>query len=145
MEPMRKSVLGSPPAWANRIRRILLHQNSRALQRHGGTLIDFLGGLRKRPRRKPVERRSLENQRYRASGLNLVLAAITLWNTVYLDRAVTALRTDRSIDEALLPHLSPLSWEHIHLTGDYTWHANKRVAKGGFGPLRQRREPLVEP
>ena len=27
--------------------------------------------------------RSFENQRYRASGLNLVVAAIVLWNTVY--------------------------------------------------------------
>ena len=30
-------------------------------------------------------------QQYRASGLNLVVAAITLWNTVYLERAVTLL------------------------------------------------------
>jgi Tn3 transposase DDE domain len=35
-------------------------------------------------------RRSFENQRYRASGLNLVVAAITLWNTVYLERAAEA-------------------------------------------------------
>jgi len=28
--------------------------------------------------------RSFENQRYRASGLNLVVSAIVLWNTVYL-------------------------------------------------------------
>jgi len=34
-----------------------------------------------------IRDRSFENQRYRASGLNLVVAAITLWNTVYLDRA----------------------------------------------------------
>jgi len=31
-------------------------------------------------------------QRYRASGLNLVTAAIVLWNTVYLERAANALR-----------------------------------------------------
>ena len=30
--------------------------------------------------------RTFENQRYRASGLNLVVAAIVLWNTVYLER-----------------------------------------------------------
>lgn len=29
---------------------------------------------------------SYENQRYRASGLNLVVAAITLWNTAHLER-----------------------------------------------------------
>jgi TnpA family transposase len=92
-----------------------------------------------------IRDRSYENQRYRASGLNLVVAAITLWNTVYLDRAVTALQSAGSVDESLLPHLSPLSWEHIHLTGDYHWHANKRVAKGGFRPLRQSKSPVAEP
>jgi TnpA family transposase len=44
--------------------------------------------------------RSFENQRYRASGLNLVVAAIVLWNTVYLERAVESLRLERSIDDA---------------------------------------------
>jgi TnpA family transposase len=37
--------------------------------------------------------RSFENQRYRASGLNLVVAAIILWNTVYLERAIHALKS----------------------------------------------------
>jgi TnpA family transposase len=32
-----------------------------------------------------IRDRSYENQRYRASGLNLVVAAIRLWNTVYLE------------------------------------------------------------
>jgi TnpA family transposase len=49
--------------------------------------------------------RSFENQRYRASGLNLVVAAIILWNTVYLERAIQALRArGRSIDDNLLQH-----------------------------------------
>ena len=34
-----------------------------------------------------------EAQRYRASGLNLVTAAIVLWNTVYLERTVQAMHT----------------------------------------------------
>jgi TnpA family transposase len=33
-----------------------------------------------------IRDRSFENQRHRASGLNLLVAAITLWNTVYLER-----------------------------------------------------------
>jgi Tn3 transposase DDE domain len=36
--------------------------------------------------------RTLENQKHRASGLNLVVAAIVLWNTVHLERAIQALR-----------------------------------------------------
>lgn len=66
--------------------------------------------------------RSFENQRYRASGLNLVVAAIILWNTEYISQAVETLRNrGEIIDEALLNHLSPLGWEHINLTGDYIW------------------------
>lgn len=64
------------------------------------------------------------------------MAAITLWNTIYLEKAIEALRQHKSVDEALLPHVSPLGWEHINLTGDYVWHANKRVTKGKFRPLR---------
>jgi hypothetical protein len=70
-----------------------------------------------------------------ASGLNLVVAAITLWNTVYLERAAEALARSRSVNQSLFQHVSPLGWEQVNLTGDYIWHTNKRVAKGGFRPL----------
>jgi hypothetical protein len=75
--------------------------------------------------------------------LDLVLAAIVLWNTVYLKRTIEALREDgHSIQDSLLPHLSPVGWEHINLTGDYIWHANKRVAKGRFRPLRRPQDSI---
>jgi len=83
-----------------------------------------------------IRDRSFENQQHRASGLNLVVAAITLWNTVYLERAAALLTKSRAFDSALLQHVSPLGWEHINLTGDYTWRSDKRVAKGGFRQLR---------
>lgn len=70
--------------------------------------------------------RTFENQRYRASGLNLVTAAITLWNTVYLEQAIQTLKAaGHPIDHTLLPHLSPLGWEHINLTGNYSWQPRK--------------------
>lgn len=81
--------------------------------------------------------RSFENQRYRASGLNLVVAAIVLWNTVYLQRATQELKAHgQSVDDNLLEHLSPLSWEHINLTGDYVWPQGKPFERGNFRPLR---------
>jgi TnpA family transposase len=81
--------------------------------------------------------RSFEDQRHRASGLNLVVAAIVLWNTVYLERAVHALMSHgHSVDESLLQHLSPLGWDHIALTGDYTWKAHRSVGRGQFRALR---------
>ncbi|BAH73473.1 Tn3 family transposase [Solidesulfovibrio magneticus] len=84
-----------------------------------------------------IRDRSFQNQRYRASGLNLVVTAIILWNTVYLERAIHLLRdTSQAIDEKLLPHLSPLGWEHINLTGDYIWRQHKLIEQGKFRPLR---------
>jgi hypothetical protein len=91
-----------------------------------------------------IRDRSFENQRHSASGLNLIVAAITLWNTVYLRRATSllvtshpfALVTSHSFASSLLQHVSPLGWEHVNLTGDYRWHSNKRVAKDGFRPIR---------
>jgi TnpA family transposase len=80
---------------------------------------------------------SFEQQCYRASGLNLVTAAIILWNTIYIEQAVQALlKTGQHIDENLLQHLSPLGWEHINLTGDYVWPRNKHIVKGNLRPLR---------
>jgi TnpA family transposase len=81
--------------------------------------------------------RRFENQCYRASGLNLVVAAIILWNTVYLERAIHALKLRGvAIDDSLLQYLSPLSWEHINLTGDYIWQPDDPAKQGQFRPLR---------
>jgi TnpA family transposase len=76
------------------------------------------------------------------AGLNLVVGAIILLNTVYLERAIGALRQQgRQVDESLLKHVAPVHWNHINLTGDYSWRQNKRVEKGGFRPLRIPPEP----
>jgi len=81
--------------------------------------------------------RSFEHQTYRASGLNLLVTAIILWNTVYLNRALDVLRErGEPIRDDLIRHLSPLGWEHINLTGDYVWSLNRHVATGQLRPLR---------
>ena len=55
-----------------------------------------------------IRDRTFENQRYRASGLNLTIAAITLWNTVYLSRAVDELRAQGEfLPDSLLAHIGP--------------------------------------
>lgn len=81
--------------------------------------------------------RSFENQKHRASGLNLVVAAIVLWNTVYLERAVSSLVAHGyAVDDDLLQHLSPLGWDHIALTDDYIWKSHRSVQRGQFRALR---------
>lgn len=84
-----------------------------------------------------IRDRTFDQQRYRASGLNLVTAAIVLWNTVYLDLAIKALRCQgEKVDDSLLQYLSPLGWGHINLSGDYVWQTNLKLDAGKFRPLR---------
>ena len=78
--------------------------------------------------------RTFENQVYRASGLNLLIAAIILWNTRYLEPALTELRAV----PGLVKHVAPLGWEHINLTGDYVWNSSEQPAGGALRPLRWR-------
>lgn len=86
--------------------------------------------------------RSFEHQRHRASGLNLVVAAIILWNTVYLEKAVQALRDHgQKVNDKLLRNLSPLGWEHINLTGDYIWKQGKKTEQSKFRTLRPIKNP----
>ena len=80
--------------------------------------------------------RSLENQAGRASALNLVTAAVVLWNTVYLGRAIEILRArGEPIGADDLAGLSPLGWEHVNITGDYVWEEQPRLDHDGFRPL----------
>ena len=85
-----------------------------------------------------IRDRTYENQQHRASGLNLLVTAIILWNTRYLERAVATLRQTENVPNHLLAHLSPLGWEHINLTEDYIWIALKDASENhdGLRPLR---------
>jgi hypothetical protein len=77
--------------------------------------------------------RILESQQHRAGSLNLVVAAIILWNTVYMERAIRDLRSRGvTVPNELLPFLAPLGW---HLTGDYIWREPPRCDEEGFRPL----------
>jgi len=81
--------------------------------------------------------RSHENRQMRAAGCNLVVAAIVLWNTVYLQRAVEILRlaVEEILDD-LIAHVWPLSWDHIILTGDYRWSSDNPKSPDELRPLR---------
>ena len=75
-------------------------------------------------RRGEIHDRSSEGQHHRMAGLNLVAAAVIHWNTRQLGRLVADLAAaGQAPDPALLPHVSPLGWEHILLTGEYHWRA----------------------
>lgn len=65
-------------------------------------------------------------------------AAIVLYNCRYLGRALSEMRArGPDVDDALIPQLSPLGWDHINLTGDYFWSDDLPLGADGFMPLRQ--------
>lgn len=81
--------------------------------------------------------RAVEAQQHRASRLALVTAAVALWNTTYLDRALHSLRLQgKAVPDELLAHLALAGWQHIDLTGDYLitsgmpTQASARMASG---------------
>ena len=81
-----------------------------------------------------IRDRSYENQRHRASGLNLLVAAIILWNTTYLQRAVDHLRDQRQHPApGDLAHLSPLGWSTSILPAITTGKHRRPSVQINFG------------
>ena len=56
------------------------------------------------------------------AGLNLLTAIVICWNTAHLREAVRQRNhAGLTVEPELLPHISPLEWSHILLTGEYRW------------------------
>ena len=84
-------------------------------------------------KRGELRERGLQDQLQRASALNILINAISVWNTVYLTEAAKLLKEIGALRENLLKHISPLGWEHINFLGEYTFDMNK-VASFKFTP-----------
>jgi len=73
--------------------------------------------------------RTHEAQQFRASGLNLVIAAIVYWNSTYIADAVAHLRANgEPVPGDLLAHTSPVGWGHIAFSGDFLWDRGAAMA-----------------
>jgi len=82
---------------------------------------------------------SIKNQFQRAAALNILINAISIWNTVYLNKAITELKQRKdlkNLDEDLFKHISPLGWRHINFLGDYTFDFTKRTTLDSLRPLK---------
>ena len=90
-----------------------------------------------------IRDRSYEDHQHRAAGANLIVAAIILWNTVYLGRAAETLRmAGHDVPDGIFSHVWPLGWEHINLTGDYRWSLMNPKSLDKLRPLRLDRLPI---
>src|SRR3546814_13875305 len=88
--------------------------------------------LRRPPRSTRTDTLFPSTPLFRSSGLNLLGAAIILWNTRYLEMALADIGTPDEIAR----HVAPLGWEHISLTGDYSWNVEDRPDPDALRPLR---------
>jgi TnpA family transposase len=78
-----------------------------------------------------------EQQINEASCLNLVVNAIILWNTVYMQAVIDQLRTEGyPIKDDDLRHLGPARHAHINPYGHYTFNVQQELQREGLRPLR---------
>ena len=84
-------------------------------------------------KRGEFRERGLQEQLQRASALNIIINAISVWNTVYLNEVIQDLRDKEELNEELLLHISPLGWEHINFFGEYKF--SRSQLPGSLRPL----------
>jgi TnpA family transposase len=78
-----------------------------------------------------IDDRTHEAQQFRASGLNLVIAAIVYWNSTYIADAVAHLRSiGEFAPDDLVARSSPVGWSHIAFSGDFLWDRAARISAG---------------
>lgn len=86
-------------------------------------------------KRGELRERGLQDQLQRASALNILINAISVWNTVYLTEAANILQSKGLLREDLLQHISPLGWEHINFLGEYTFDLKRIPGHNTLRPL----------
>lgn len=86
-------------------------------------------------KRGEFRERELQDQLQRASALNILINAISIWNTTYLQKAIEHLKQNYTIDEGLLKHIAPLGWEHINLLGEYNFDVRNIPESDELRPL----------
>ena len=117
-------------------RRILLQLN-RGEGRHSLARAVFHG------RRGEVRQRYREGQEDQLGVLGLVVNMLVLWNTRYMDAALSHLHSiGTEVNPEDVARLSPLGYKHINLLGRYQFTLAEPVQQGELRPLRDPNEPV---
>ena len=118
-------------------RRATLVQLNRGEGRHSVARAVFHG------KRGELRQHYREGQEDQLGALGLVLNMIVLWNSLYMEAALTELRAQgHRVLDADVVRLSPLLHEHINMLGRYLFAVPDAVAKG---ELRALRDPTDSP
>jgi TnpA family transposase len=112
-------------------RRRILTQLNRGESRHSVARAVFHG------QRGELRQRYREGQEDQLGALGLVVNAIVLWNTLYMEAALTQMRAEGlAVQAADVARLSPLVHKHINFQGRYSFALSEAVARGELRPLR---------
>lgn len=113
-------------------RRATLLQLNRGEGRHSLARDVFHG------KRGELRQRYREGQEDQLGALGLVVNIIVLWNTIYIDAALTQLRQEGyPVRDEDVARLSPFVHErHINLLGRYSFIVPEAVTRGELRPLR---------
>jgi TnpA family transposase len=112
-------------------RRRVLTQLNRGEGRHSLSRAVFHG------HRGELRQRYREGQEDQLGALGLVINCIVLWNTMYMDQAVTQLHVEGvRPDAADVARLSPLGHEHLNFLGRYSFELPELIRRGEYRPLR---------
>lgn len=85
-----------------------------------------------------IRRRNQEDQLNQAACLNLVVNAITVWNTVYMQAVLEKLKSEgHEINEDDIRHLSPARSEHINMYGKYYFNVEEGLRRKTLRELRK--------
>ncbi|MDH6238571.1 Tn3 family transposase [Cryobacterium sp. CG_9.6] len=116
-------------------RRRILTQLNRTESRHALARDVFHG------QRGQLRQRYREGQEDQLGALGLVVNAIVLWNTRYIDAVVNQLRAEGyPVNDTDVARLSPLIRDHINLLGRYRFSTSD-LPKEGLRPLRNPNTP----
>jgi len=88
-------------------------------------------------KRGELRQRYREGQEDQLGALGLVVNAVILWNTIYMDAALSELRAEGfDVRDEDAVRLSPLGHGHLNVLGRYTFTLPDVVARGELRPLR---------
>ncbi len=91
--------------------------------------------------RGELRQRYREGQEDQLGALGLVVNAVVLWNTRYLDAALAKVRaTDVAVKPEDVQRLSPLLLDHINVLGRYEFALKESIRQGQLRPLREPKE-----
>jgi TnpA family transposase len=112
-------------------RRDILTQLNRGEGRHSLARVVFHG------QRGELRQKYREGQEDQLGALGLVLNIIVLWNTIYIDAVINALRQEGyPVRDEDIERLSPLIYGHINMLGRYLFSIPETVLRGELRKLR---------